>query len=141
MDKVPVQVKVHTWQQLEDGTAETFSTQAKGFLYLKGESLFITYQETDQEGNSGQTTWKVEKDRATLIRQGAASLRILLHVGHAELTTLVTTYGNLPVEIVAERLENNLSNTGGHLRVSYRMDLAGAVTQMDLQLQVDSYTD
>lgn len=137
MDKIPVRVRVHTRQRLEDGTAQTFTSCAKGYLYQKAESLYITYDETDEEDRSRtHTTWKIESRQATLIRRGTSSLRLFFRIGSSDSTTLVMPHGKLPVEVQVYQLDNRITGSGGTLRVGYQMNIAGSKSRMDLELQV-----
>jgi uncharacterized beta-barrel protein YwiB (DUF1934 family) len=139
MDKIPVQIRVHSRQRLADGTEQTFTSRARGFVYHKGETIYVAYQEQENEELSAMlTTWKLESNRAILIRQGTSSLRALFQIGTDDSTALVTPNGRFPIAVNTYRLDNRMTPKGGILRVGYRMDLAGSVSRMDLELQVKS---
>ncbi|WP_018133042.1 DUF1934 domain-containing protein [Effusibacillus pohliae] len=138
MEKIPVRVRIHTRQTLEDGTSQTFTLSEQGHLYLKDNALYIAYREAGEDGQTTQTTWKIEPSQASLIRQGAAGMKALFRRGAADATQFITPHGSLPLEIRTFRLENRLSRAGGRLRVGYQMLLAGSVSRMEVELRVDT---
>lgn len=139
MNKIPVDIEIQTRQTLEDGTSQKFSSREKGFLHERGGLLFISYLEAGEDGGKGtQTVWKVEPIQASLIRQGDTGLRVSFRNGLAESTTLVTPHGILPVEIQTFRLEHDLTLAGGVLKVGYSMDIGGAVSRMEVEMQVNT---
>lgn len=136
MEKIPVRIRIHT-RQTVDGAAQSFTFREKGYLYRKESALYLTYRETGEDGGTGtQTVWKIEPLQASLIRQGATGIRVLFKTGTADSTTLVTAHGTFPVEIDTYRLEHDLSPKGGRLRLAYKMDMAGAVSRMEVELQI-----
>lgn len=139
MDKVPVQIRVHSRQRLADGTGQTFTSRARGSLHQKGGMLILVYRDKEEEESSEiLTTWKLEPQRVILIRQGTSSMRVLFQTETDDSTTLATPNGIFPVEVHTYRLENKMTPIGGILRVGYQLDLAGSVSRMDLELQVKS---
>ncbi|BCJ87633.1 DUF1934 domain-containing protein [Effusibacillus dendaii] len=135
MEKIPVRIQIDTKQAFDQHT-DRFQTYETGLLYQKENAIYLTYHESNDDRKEIRTVWKVKPTEAVLIRQGGTGLRARFEEGAVDRTALVTEHGTWPIEIQTSYLRHNLSLNGGSLRVAYQMDMSGAISQMELDIQV-----
>jgi uncharacterized beta-barrel protein YwiB (DUF1934 family) len=111
-------------------TDGTFETAEDGFL--------IRYQETAATGMAGtDTTLQVQPEKVTLQRRGTAAGMLMLEHKKRHQCSYATPYGNLMLGVFTQRMQQNLSENGGVLEVSYTLDMGGdMVSQQDLTVTV-----
>jgi uncharacterized beta-barrel protein YwiB (DUF1934 family) len=115
----------------EEGSVEltTFGSYVK-----RGPSRYIVYKEyaSDTVPVTRTSILKIDgNNRLTLMRKGADSTRLILENGKRHLCQYDTGYGCLTVGIFTSRLDSDLSDTGGSLKVSYTLDINSVLSSMN----------
>ena len=108
-----VMVKITTNQVNEQGEEDImeFVTEAK--LYKRGEAVYLIYEETDE----------VQMKR---YGEGAGiGNEICFERGRRYCGLYDTPFGAIELEVLTNRLENNLTEGGGNLDIDYSISLKG----------------
>ena len=136
-EKTPVRVKVWSRQRQKNGDKQTFTNEAEGHLYQKGDALYVVYREGEEAGlGSTLTSWRIEGKHATLIRQGETVMKQVLVKGEEQRGSYKTPYGTFELVTRTSALAVALNEQGGHLEAVYNVRLAGEKSRMELRLDV-----
>ena len=94
----------------------------EGIYKKKGNSHYISYQESESTGMEGTTTTiKATGDVLTLIRYGAVNSQFIFQRGKKYLSHYDTGFGAFTVDITARNVEIDIGEHGGNIRVGYEM--------------------
>lgn len=111
---------------LEDNIEVT----TEGFLYNKGKSMYITYDEVADGGlENTKTIVKLEGEDKLQIRRygkddGAGMMDMRLEEGVLNITRYVIPTGNLEMEIYTNKIENSLDEDGfGKISADYKIKM------------------
>ena len=124
-----VMVKITTNQVNEQGEEDVmeFVTEAK--LYKRGEAVYLIYEETELSGIPGcRTRLKCKPDEVQMKRYGEGAgigNEIRFERGRRYSGLYDTPFGAIELEVLTNRLENNLTEGGGNLDIDYRISLKG----------------
>ena len=124
-----VMVKITTNQVNEQGEEDImeFVTEAK--LYKRGEAVYLIYEETELSGIPGcRTRLKCKPDEVQMKRYGEGAgigNEIRFERGRRYCGLYDTPFGAIELEVLTNRLENNLTEGGGNLDIDYNISLKG----------------
>ncbi|RIW27848.1 DUF1934 domain-containing protein [Bacillus salacetis] len=122
-------VKVHLKTRIQHGgEKDSFELYANGRYYEKGDSLYLKYDEVQEEGTI-HTIFKLKRDEEALIlRSGAVKMRMVFkedeeHAGsyESQLGTLMITTKTSKLTHTANRTKND-----GEINLSYRLYMQGS---------------
>lgn len=120
MKEVLVSVKGRSGM-VDEGLIELIT---EGKLYKKDNAYYISYKETDVTGMKGTTTTlKTEKNRVTLIRHGTITSNFVFEEGKKYISHYATEYGVFTVGIKAEKIDVDINDYGGIVKVVYSIDV------------------
>lgn len=112
----------------------------EGELYEKGESLYLMYEESEISGMPGcKTRLKVSQDSVKMKRigTGVGDTEMMFENGKRYSSIYNTPYGPIEMEILTNKLENNLTAEGtGDVLIDYNMNLKGLVESHN-QLKIE----
>lgn len=113
--------------QSQDEQVE-FVTEGK--LYTRGNTLVLSYEESELSGMPGCTTqMSVTGDVVRMTRKGeglAKGTEILFEKGKRYSGTFDTPYGSVKMEVLTTQVENNITkDQKGRLAIDYDISLAG----------------
>jgi uncharacterized beta-barrel protein YwiB (DUF1934 family) len=120
-------------QQVDGETGEIELTTLGSYM-KRGTSRYIVYQDYASEEDSAPRTsiLKVEgASRLTLMRKGGDNTRLILENGKRHLCQYDTGFGNLTVGVFTNRLESSLNDDGGHLDISYTLDIDSELSSLN----------
>ena len=124
-----VMVKITTNQVNEQGEEDImeFVTEAK--LYKRGEAVYLIYEETELSGIPGcRTRLKCKPDEVQMKRYGEGAgigNEIRFERGRRYSGLYDTPFGAIELEVLTNRLENNLTEGGGNLDIDCSISLKG----------------
>lgn len=115
-----------------DGEPEVTTLTTEGTLCREGETLLLSYAESELTGMEGtMTQFRVEKGRITLHRTGTLESRMIFELGTVDRSLYDMGFGALMIAVTTERIDNRLTDRGGTLEVSYEVaieqDTAGHI--------------
>lgn len=123
-----VMVKITTNQVNEQGEEDImeFVTEAK--LYKRGEAVYLIYEETELSGfpGAGRGSSASRMRCSETVREGAGiGNEIRFERGRRYSGLYDTPFGAIELEVLTNRLENNLTEGGGNLDIDYSISLKG----------------
>lgn len=123
-----VSIKLENIQQLvDDQEKQSINNQYQGEFYIKNEKLYLKYED-DAEGIDGaQTVVKIdpERERVLLLRQQPAAMKQDFVCGEKQEGYFKTAYGEIKMAVKTKRLEMEISEQKGLIRINYQVFLGG----------------
>lgn len=106
----------------DENTEELFTN---GKMYVKNNSTYLTYKEsetTDFEGCT--TTLKIEDTgRVTIIRSGSTSSNLVLQPGIRNIGRYTVCSNQMEIGVFAETLECEITESSAKLHMAYSIDM------------------
>ena len=117
-------IKIVTVQQPFDGGAEDrIELETLGKFSKKNDKFYIMYDETELTGfKNTKTIVKIAKDNIIISRKGDVESKMEFSLGGKRLCNYNTPYGMIPVATELREFENDLSEDGGKVKLSYTID-------------------
>lgn len=107
-------------QRFQDEQPETTKLVTEGEMQLDGETVTLSYEETELTGLAGtHTAFTIEKDSVTLTRTGAVTSKMTFVVGQEHHSLYDMGFGALMIAVRAEKIHSNIRENGGTLQVAY----------------------
>jgi len=123
-----VSIKLENVQQLiDDQEKQRLNNQYQGEFYIKNEKLYLSYQD-DAEGMDGaRTVVKIdpERERVLLLRHQPAAMKQDFVIGKKQEGYFKTAYGEIKMAVKTKRLEMEISENAGLIRINYQVFLGG----------------
>lgn len=121
--KKEVWLKIKGTQKVDTEFDET-EIYTQGLYYLKNDTFYITYKETETTGFEGCTSViKVKPNKVSLVRQGNARTNMVIEERQRNVGYYSTPMGELIVGITGKNIENNLDENGGKVFFAYSLDV------------------
>ena len=122
--KKDVLINIRSIHSSEDDhdVIELFTT---GQYYKRGESYYISYEESEATGFEGSTTTlKVEPEKmVTMSRSGAMNSQLIVERGVRHQCHYDVGHGELLVGVLGSRIKSSLTEIGGGLEIKYSLDI------------------
>lgn len=117
-------IKIVTVSAPVDGSeGDKFELSTPGKFYIRDGKFYIMYKESEITGfKNTSTTVKIAPDMALLTRHGDFSSRMEFCLMKKRLCRYQTPYGVIPVAVELTDFENNLSERGGDVSLTYNLD-------------------
>ena len=109
----------------QQGEQQRIQLKTRGSFLRRGNSFFITYEETEATGYAGcTTTVKVAADesRVAMLRFGPASSQLIIEKGVRHVCHYETGVGALTLGVAADEIRCQLTDAGGQAFFSYTLD-------------------
>lgn len=123
-----VSIKLENVQQLiDDQEKQKINNRYQGEFYIKNSKLYLKYKD-DAEGIDGAlTVVKIdpERERVLLLRQDPAAMKQDFICGKKEEGYFKTAYGEIKMAVKTKRLEMEISDNTGLVRINYQVFLGG----------------
>lgn len=99
-----------------------------GTMKTEGDTVYLSYEESEVTGMEGTTTtFAVRPDHVVLRRTGAVESEMVFEKGKKNVSLYNMGFGALTIGIKARRLKNELGPEGGHLEISYGIEIEDQV--------------
>ena len=127
--KLPVMLSIRGEQYFDDVDPDATELMTEGTMTLRGEDIYLSYQESELTGMEGTiTTFAVEGRRVTLLRSGAVNSQMVFEEGEQHTSLYETPFGELTVDIQTSKLLHNLTERGGVMEIKYSIAVEHTVT-------------
>lgn len=109
---------------MEDGDVIEVVSPGK---YIKMDSGYkAVYEETEISGMEGTTTILTIKDKEVLLeREGTTSTKMLFNEKEPSVSLYNTPYGMMEITINTKKLNVEVNDNGGNIKIDYDMAIAG----------------
>ena len=99
-----------------------------GTMKTEGDTVYLSYEESEMTGREGTTTpCAVKPAPVGLRRTGAVESEMVFEKGKKNVSLYNMGFGALTIGIKARRLKNELGPEGGHLEISYGIEIEDQV--------------
>ena len=126
-----VMMKITGKQVDSENSEDKVEFMTEGSLYERNGSLYLLYEESEVSGMPGfKTRLKLTGDTVKMKRTGPGipGTEMEFRDGQKYESYYYTPYGPFEMELITERLENNLTADGtGNVLIVYSMSLKGLV--------------
>ncbi len=126
-------VKIYSNIKVDSDEPDINEVLMPGKFYIKGHYRYITYEETQLTGMSGdKTILKIGKDTFWLKRYGDNNSEMKFKVGESFETKYTTPYGVFMINNTTQKYIDNVSNDGdGYIELLYNLDISGVSTSVN----------
>ncbi len=142
-------VKINLTTNIRSGNEEeTFELLAFGQYYEKGNSIYLKYDEVQEEGTV-HTIVKLEDERAVILRSGAVKMRLTFQENHDNNGSYESQLGTLLLVTKTEKLvhkqtkDQESSNINGRFHLKYELEMQGSIVgdyEMIIQYKEEAAT-
>lgn len=133
--KVLISVKT---MQFIDGQPESVELITQGEYYKKGNEYFAEYDESEISGMEGtRTTMKINEDTLRIVRSGTTTSDLMFKKGIDHVSLYNTPFGTLEVMIKPRKVDIDINEEGGNVKLEYKMEAIGLDTiENELELNI-----
>ncbi|MGN0979841.1 MAG: DUF1934 domain-containing protein [Candidatus Avoscillospira sp.] len=128
--KQEVLITLRGTQQYEKDKPETVELMTRGIMLDRNGKYSISYTETELTGTPGVVTtfFIPNSQRVILSREGPIQSRMVFSEGVKDESLYDLGFGSLLVGICARKIDVDLSEQGGRLRIDYTVEIEQSVT-------------
>lgn len=119
-----VKVKITNIISQPDEKPETYELWLTGKLHRKSESIYLQYEEIQDE-KKVQTTVKISQNEALILRKGAVNMRLQFKEAGNQRGKYESEYGTLEVTTKTDVLLFEETAHGGKLNLEYDLIIGG----------------
>ena len=121
-------VTISGLHETDGDTDAPIETMTPGQYYLKNGKHYVVFDEV-LEGLEGsvKSTIKFTEDQVELIRNGAASTRMIFQPGHENMVIYQTPMGPLSISLYTEELRAQIDEDHMKLEIEYSLKTEGIV--------------
>ena len=124
MSKIPVMLSIRGTQNYQDQEPEVIELTTEGTLEKQKEVWEISYEESDLPGLAGVTaTFRVGPRGVVLKRTGAIENQMIFMEGRKHESLYRLDFGALMLTVMATKVENNVTETGGTVDIHYNIEI------------------
>lgn len=123
MDDQKVILQMTSTQVQEDGQEAVMKLTTSGMLHRGADSTVLEYEETGDGGMTGQASIEMKGDTVMLVREGEASMRLILRQGCKYISTYSTPFGRLDMEALPTKVMYVMGEKDGRIELEYHMHM------------------
>ncbi|MFJ5790602.1 DUF1934 domain-containing protein [Lysinibacillus sp. NPDC093197] len=123
-EKSQVNIKLISTIRPIDGESETLEMWLNGQLINKADSLYLKYEEMQDE-KTIRTTMKLDKERALIMRAGAVKMRLPLNIFEQQIGHYESEFGSMPLVTQTKNMLFTRHEMRGDFHVHYDLLMGG----------------
>lgn len=123
-EKSQVNIKLISTIRPIDGESETLEMWLDGQLINKADSLYLKYEEVQDE-KTIRTTMKLDKERALIMRAGAVKMRLPLNIFEQQIGHYESEFGSMPLVTQTKNMLFTRHEMRGGFHVQYDLLMGG----------------
>jgi len=123
-EKSQVNIKLISTIRPIDGESETLEMWLDGQLINKADSLYLKYEEVQDE-KTIRTTMKLNKERALIMRAGAVKMRLPLNIFEQQIGHYESEFGSMPLVTQTKNMLFTRHEMRGDFHVQYDLLMGG----------------
>lgn len=131
-----VLISVKTTQYI-DGQPEEIELITEGIYYRDDNKYIAEYDESEISGMEGtKTLLEINDDSVAILRNGTTTSNLVFKMGLNHVSLYNTPYGALEVTIKPKKVDINMDDRGGIVKLEYRMETMG-IGQIENELELN----
>ena len=119
-------ISVEGTQRFIGEESQTVQVVTEGTMKREGDTVYLSYEESEVTGMEGTTTTFTVTDQR-VERTGAVQSKMVFEKGKKDISLYNVGFGALTIGVKARRLKNELGPNGGHLEISYGIEIGEEV--------------
>ena len=124
-NKRSVEVNIHSEFRSKEDTMP-MDVYTVGSLYQKNNSLYLVYDDVEEDQTTSRTMLKVEPGkRVTMTKKGWSEMHFVLEEGTHNVGYYAIPDGTITMGVTTTRLVDELTLNGGTLQFTYNTDSGG----------------
>ncbi len=133
-----VMLKIKGKQTNTEGEENIIELITEGKFYIKNDSYYLVYDETEISGMEGSTTTlKIQGHKISMKRFGNNTSSLIFEQGKKHRTEYSTAFGDMSMEVLTDSVDVNISDVGkGSIDLSYKLSISNA-TESSNQLTIN----
>lgn len=104
-----------------DGDTDRMHQHLNGEWFRRGDAYTLRYVE-EEEKITTLIRWQEKGEEIVILRQGAASLRLVIAPGQSMQTVYATPYGHFLMNVITHHLHMDVTDLGGTFHIAYKSD-------------------
>ena len=134
----PVIISIRGTQASEPGQEDVMELVTQGTLRGQEGDFSLSYRESELTGLEGTTTtFHIEKDQITLIREGTLTSEMIFQVGKKHFSPYQTPFGGIILGVNTQKAFSDMTETGGSISIRYIMEVENErVGENSFEIQV-----
>ena len=138
----PVIISIRGTQASEPGQEDVMELVTQGTLKGQEGDCSLSYRESELTGLEGTTTtFHIEKDQITLIREGTLTSEMIFQVGKKHFSPYQTPFGGIILGVNTQKAFSDMTETGGSISIRYIMEVENErVGENSFEIQVSEPT-
>ena len=122
--RIPVVLSIEGKQSYLDQDPEIIELVTEGVMERNGEVWSLSYEESDLTGLAGvTTTFRLQPGKVILDRTGKLTSQMIFVEGQQHDSLYQMEFGALMLSVKATRVEYDLTEEGGTVDLSYRIEI------------------
>lgn len=115
-------------EQDANGQKDRSELLTDGMMTVTPDGVRLSYRESAATGMEGtDTTLTVQPEKVTLSRTGTHAGLLVLEHKRRHLCSYGTPYGDLMLGVFTEKMEQEMTENGGSVRLAYTLDVGGSM--------------
>lgn len=112
--------------QFVDGQPEEVELITQGEYHREGNEYLAEYDESEISGMEGtKTIMKINHDTLRIVRSGTTTSDLMFKKGFDHISLYNTPFGTLEVVIKPRKVDIDINEEGGNVRLEYKMEALG----------------
>ncbi len=138
----PVIISIRGTQASEPGQEDVMELVTQGTLRGEEGAFALSYRESELTGLEGTTTtFRIEKDQITLIREGTLTSEMIFRVGKKHFSPYQTPFGGVILGVNTQKAFSDMTEHGGSISIRYIMEVENErVGENSFEIQVSEPT-
>ena len=132
-------ISIKGTQDYEGQESDGVELITAGTLRREKDDYVLSYEESLDSGMKGtRTEFQISPNRVTLVREGEVRSEMVFERGRRHLSLYETPYGSMAIRVVANKVDAQISDIGGHMDISYLIEIdqqLSGVNQFRIQVR------
>lgn len=124
-------------KHFQNGDSDNVELITSGSFYQKGNKFYIIYNENEEMGMADcSVTIVVDGETVIMRRHGGYELKLTYREGESESVVYYMPFGEINMTQTTKKVEHNLDDSGGSMRIVYELSIGGDVQLNKLSITV-----
>lgn len=119
-------VSFKSFNKYEEDNSDKIEFLTKGSFFEKEGKYYLKYEET-HENESVTTTLKIENNKVTILRYGAANTQMIVEKGKKHLNYYETPQGAFTIGVYSDNVDIKINEKEGNIRLNYDVEFNNVI--------------
>lgn len=129
--KKNVMVSFKSFNKYEEDNSDKIEFLTKGSFFEKDGKYYLKYEEKN-ENESVTTTLKIEDNKVTILRYGAANTQMIVEKGKKHLNYYETPHGSFTIGVYSDNIDININEKEGNINLNYDVEFNNVIASRNI---------